>query len=323
MKKTLTAFIMVFICNIICAQDFMTEIVINGNISYLDNLLEVHQINDFTLNELRILRNTIFAKYGYKFTSDDLTIHFSQFLWYEGTKISVENELTLIDWKNIELIKILEDYYPTKIDYIFNFYHNGIYKLDNNFILTPIYTSTNNNPGANWWASYDNYIQLDDILFFYKYGGIELLYDYITNFCFNFFFDIDIEHIDSIYYETSNTLVINGSSFIYNTAPPRARTEPFSFTVNFPDNRFEDEIIGRIVNFNNNLTGLNEYVFNYSYFLYETICLFSIFDKNIIAVLDNYPKNSQYAEVVSLNVIYNDIYDVYFLLVNHDPYVKE
>jgi hypothetical protein len=233
----------------------MTEIVINGNTSYLDNLLEVDKINNFSKNELRILRNTIFAKYGYKFTSDDLTVHFSQFPWYEGSKTSVENELTLIDWRNIELIKILEDYYPTKIDYIFKFRQNGIYKLDGNFFLTPIYINNTDEPT---WASYDSYTQIDDILFLYRNEQILLLYDYITNTCFDFMWKMDIEYIDSICYETKNTLVVKGSAFLSDPSfGYHSRKEPFSLALNFPDDRFEDGIIGRTVDYNNNLTGWN------------------------------------------------------------------
>jgi hypothetical protein len=312
MKKTFIVFFMVFIPNIICGQNFMTEIVINGNTSYLDNLLEVDQINDFTLNELRILRNTIFAKYGYKFTSDDLTVHFSQFPWYEGTKASVENELTLIDWKNIKLIKILEDYYPTKIDYVFNFSHNGIYKLDDNFVLTPIYT---NNTDIVWWASFGYYIQIDDILFFDFMGTKGLLYDYKINFIFNMR-DIGMEEIVSIYYESKNTLVVNGTGILRTPAPERRWYRgPFSVTIEFPDDRFNDEIIGR--------TTYNNYTWSSEYVTEKTTNLFSIFDKNIITIQENGYPPDQYIDFIAINVIYNNIYNIYFILIINKGYHRQ
>jgi hypothetical protein len=81
-------------------------------ISYLNNLLEVDQVINLTKDELYILRNTIFAKYGYRFVSENLRNYFSQFSWYNGIKNNVENELTEIDWKNIRLIQRLENDLP-------------------------------------------------------------------------------------------------------------------------------------------------------------------------------------------------------------------
>jgi hypothetical protein len=236
MKKPIIVFMMIFLCKIINAQDILTEVIINGNLSYLDNLLNLEQINNLSLNELRILRNTIYAKYGYKFVSDDLTNHFSQFSWYKGNEISVENTLTSMDWKNIRLIKLLEDYYPTKIDYIFNFRHNGIYKLDNNFILTSIYTNTTD---EHVEGSYYDYIQLNDFFFFDKAQSMEnmLFYDYVTNYCFDMGDFLQYPYIVSIFYQSKNTLVING--LYYN--------KPVSVTINFPNDRFQDNVIGTTI----------------------------------------------------------------------------
>jgi hypothetical protein len=62
--------------------------------------------------ELRLLRNTIYAKHGYKFNSPDLQQHFSQFSWYNGTKTNVEDILTENDKENIRLIQKIEANYP-------------------------------------------------------------------------------------------------------------------------------------------------------------------------------------------------------------------
>jgi hypothetical protein len=321
MKRTVIAFMMIFICNIIYAQDFSTEIIINGNISYLDILLEVDQINDFTLNELRILRNTIFAKYGYKFNSDDLTNHFSQFSWYEGSKSNVENDLSSVDWQNIRLIQILENYYPTKIDYIFNFNQNGVYKLDSNFIITPIHTRDASIYG-NTAASFYDYVQLEDFLFFNatQSNANVLFYDYLTNYCFdmgNWF-----EDVISIYYQSKNTLVVNGSGIVVDTGN-RWYRGPLSVTVNFPNERFEDEIIGKTV-YIPEQRHRTEFIYQGSTLLggwynQEPIHLISAFDKNIITILENaYTYEGMWGfdpERRDINVIYNSIYNVYFILV--------
>jgi hypothetical protein len=300
------------------AQDFMTEIVINGNTSHLNNLLTVDQINNFSISELRILRNTIFARYGYKFTSYDLANHFLQFPWYEGTKTSVENELTLIDWKNIELIKILEKYYPTKIDLILNLKQNGIYIFDNNHNLIPIYT---NNTNEYWKASFYSYTELNGFLFFWGLQGKALLFDYITN----YYFEIEdyISGIISIYYQSKNILIINASTY-YQTQN--------SFTLNLPDGIIRDEMIGTTVN-------IEEAVYT-SKIIYdgetllggdynqEPVHFFTVLDKNIVAILENsHPfyldginvyKNE--TEHLALKVAYNTTYDVYFILPRNHGY---
>ncbi len=59
---------------------------------------------------LRILRNEIFARYGYVFESKDLNNYFSQFEWYESrnnNSVIIKN-LSRIDEANIKLIKEIE-----------------------------------------------------------------------------------------------------------------------------------------------------------------------------------------------------------------------
>lgn len=90
------------------AQDIMTEVIIKGDISYLNSGIERKQIEGFTKYDLRILKNTIFAKYNYEFYSKDLKEHFSRFPWYNGKKTNVQGELTKTDWVNIALIQSLE-----------------------------------------------------------------------------------------------------------------------------------------------------------------------------------------------------------------------
>ncbi|WP_234859097.1 YARHG domain-containing protein [Aquimarina aquimarini] len=70
-------------------------------------LLTEKELNSKSINELRIIRNKIFAKKGYVFKSKDLQQYFKAKKWYvpkENLKIS----LSEIEKQNIELIKQIE-----------------------------------------------------------------------------------------------------------------------------------------------------------------------------------------------------------------------
>jgi hypothetical protein len=94
--------------------------IVEGNLIVINEILAddssyYRLINGIFLlnkNELRLLRNTIYAKYGYIFRSKDLQNHFSQFEWYRGTKNNVDDEFTERDKKNIGLIQKIEANYP-------------------------------------------------------------------------------------------------------------------------------------------------------------------------------------------------------------------
>ena len=47
--------------------------------------LSEDDISDKTKSELEIMRNSIYARYGYKFKREDLLNHFSQYSWYNPT----------------------------------------------------------------------------------------------------------------------------------------------------------------------------------------------------------------------------------------------
>lgn len=60
-------------------------------------------------SELRVMRNTIYARHGYIFSSADLNNYFSRFSWYNPyTKVVPERELSSIEKANINLIKAYE-----------------------------------------------------------------------------------------------------------------------------------------------------------------------------------------------------------------------
>jgi len=62
-----------------------------------------------TSNELRLMRNEIFARYGYIFQSEELTNYFSNKRWYRARYTNIDALLTDIDKKNIKLILDFEN----------------------------------------------------------------------------------------------------------------------------------------------------------------------------------------------------------------------
>lgn len=62
----------------------------------------------FSFDELKIMRNEIFARHGYIFTTDAMKKHFSAQTWYKPSKSNVDNLLNPIEKKNISTIKDAE-----------------------------------------------------------------------------------------------------------------------------------------------------------------------------------------------------------------------
>lgn len=118
MKKL--AIIFFLAANCIWAQSPFGIDIINGNLPAIQQVLLSKDFDKkftrgiFTLNkdELRLLRNTIFAKYGYIFSSSDLQKHFSKFSWYKGTNKSVEANFSHDENDALDAIKAIENNYP-------------------------------------------------------------------------------------------------------------------------------------------------------------------------------------------------------------------
>ena len=66
-------------------------------------------LSSYTKSELRILRNSIFAKHGYIFKSEDLKMYFSQFEWYKPEFNNVNHKLNSVEKENIKILKQAED----------------------------------------------------------------------------------------------------------------------------------------------------------------------------------------------------------------------
>jgi len=133
MKKIIFVLVVIFKIGTVYGQEFSTneneitsnyikhfsnvgfiagKIIINNG--YLPLLYTLHDTDLAVLskNDLRILRNTIYAKYGLIFQSKDLTEHFSKFPWYQPQYNNVDNRLTAQDRRLIQDIQAFEDAKP-------------------------------------------------------------------------------------------------------------------------------------------------------------------------------------------------------------------
>lgn len=85
----------------------------NQNSNSLINILSERRLSEADLaglskKELEIMRNSIYARYGYKFKREDLLDYFSQYSWYSPTTNDMEsiyNRMNDIEKYNIEFIK--------------------------------------------------------------------------------------------------------------------------------------------------------------------------------------------------------------------------
>lgn len=74
----------------------------------LDGQLTLAQLDNMSRRDLRLLRNLIYARRGYKFKSQLLQEYYAQFDWYRVDPNYTTKKLTQVDWRNIKLVKSLE-----------------------------------------------------------------------------------------------------------------------------------------------------------------------------------------------------------------------
>jgi hypothetical protein len=65
---------------------------------------------------LRVLRNMIYAKHGYIFQSEDLSMYFNKFGWYTPSLRKVDHLFTELDKGNLDLIRAFEQMDDTIAD---------------------------------------------------------------------------------------------------------------------------------------------------------------------------------------------------------------
>ncbi|HSR98216.1 MAG TPA: YARHG domain-containing protein [Kofleriaceae bacterium] len=77
--------------------------------SQLDRLLTVEQLSNLSRRDLRILRNTIYARHGRQFKSKLLQEYFDTMEWYKPDPAFTDKRLNKIDVINVRMIKSVED----------------------------------------------------------------------------------------------------------------------------------------------------------------------------------------------------------------------
>jgi hypothetical protein len=75
----------------------------------LDSLLDLKQLDNMSPRDLRLLRNTIYARRGRSFKSPVLTEYFEGMGWYSPDDSYSDARLTEVDKKNIRLVRSVED----------------------------------------------------------------------------------------------------------------------------------------------------------------------------------------------------------------------
>lgn len=105
---------------------FIDGIISDGEYKRLEYLREHSDFDATTKRELRIIRNTIYAKHGYCFESAELQEHFQRFKWYEclNNNKSIESRLSTNEKINVVLIKSIEKGLASE-EALYNYkYHN-------------------------------------------------------------------------------------------------------------------------------------------------------------------------------------------------------
>ncbi len=85
------------------------SIITRGTVEDLDFMLSEFQVASLDAEQLMILRNTIFARYGLRFSDDALKAHFMSFPWYTPAEDDVSEYLTPVDQWNIRRIQFYEE----------------------------------------------------------------------------------------------------------------------------------------------------------------------------------------------------------------------
>jgi len=86
--------------------------ILSGEVNILNSRyreLDIFSLSQLDNRNLRLLRNMIYARHGYRFSSNDLTAFFSRFDWYKPRYNNVDNLLTDIDKMHIQMIQAFEN----------------------------------------------------------------------------------------------------------------------------------------------------------------------------------------------------------------------
>lgn len=72
--------------------------------------LKQEEVLNLTADEMKTMRNEIYARHGYIFQNKEMLAHFSKMPWYKPAHADVREMLTPLEKKNIALIKEMEKY---------------------------------------------------------------------------------------------------------------------------------------------------------------------------------------------------------------------
>jgi hypothetical protein len=73
-------------------------------------LLKVADVENLRQNELRLMRNEIYARHGYSFSISDMQEHFAKQDWYMPRALDIKDQLTVTELRNEALIRRYETY---------------------------------------------------------------------------------------------------------------------------------------------------------------------------------------------------------------------
>lgn len=72
-------------------------------------LLNTQTLRKYDKKTLRIMRNEIMARHGYRFQAKDLQEYFSKQFWYKPVTSNNQVKLSFVEQLNVELIKQMEN----------------------------------------------------------------------------------------------------------------------------------------------------------------------------------------------------------------------
>ncbi len=81
----------------------------------IEKPIDYRGLTDLTADELGILRNALYAKYGHTFKTKKYSDYFSGFDWYSPSQEDVNSKLTKDDKSSIALIQKVERFHESKI----------------------------------------------------------------------------------------------------------------------------------------------------------------------------------------------------------------
>jgi hypothetical protein len=170
MKKIVVLFLFVSV-NYLYAQHYSTDVTVtnllvgNQDLSFFERFIKdfpgeygasdwFYHICDLTKIDLRILRNAIYAKYGYIFSAIELKKYFSQFNWYVGTKTNVDSELSEKEWIVIKFLQQMEANYPSDIpEELIGLWRHDIYLEENWWTISPYNTYYHHATNLRFWPN--------------------------------------------------------------------------------------------------------------------------------------------------------------------------